>query len=154
ARAVAQNRLRTGEAKATPAKPRRPMPAGTDAPAAREPRRTLSDRLDRTDRSDRSHASRKADESRQRPSSRLTETFRIFAPCPQGLEEVLCEEMQALGFEHVEKGRAGCAFETNWTGILRANLYSRLATRILVQVGHGLVLKVDDIYELTYDTPD
>ncbi|MGO1767254.1 MAG: THUMP domain-containing class I SAM-dependent RNA methyltransferase, partial [Advenella sp.] len=153
ARAVAQNQLRTGEAKATPAKPRRPMPAGTDAPAAREPRRTLSDRLDRTDRSDRSHASRKADESRQRPSSRLTETFRIFAPCPQGLEEVLCEEMQALGFEHVEKGRAGCAFETNWTGILRANLYSRLATRILVQVAHGLVLKEDDIYELAYDAP-
>jgi len=146
-----------------------------------EPRRTASDRTDRPMRTERprpatgkrdfnpgapltgkrpqartaDRATRAPHESEQarRPSSRLTETFRVFAPCPQGLEEVLCEEMQALGFEQVEKGRAGCAFETDWAGILRANLYSRLATRILVQVAHGLVLKEDDIYELAYDAP-
>lgn len=187
ARAVAQSRLRSGEAKAAPAKPRRPLPGGhtgsfnADTRAEREPRNPRADRTDRVERADRPrpaarkrdddsrvnprtanvsatandapHAKRVSGETRPRPSSRLTETFRVFAPCPQGLEEILCEEMQALGFEHVEKGRAGCAFEADWAGILRANLYSRLATRILVQVAHGLVLKEDDIYELAYDAP-
>lgn len=113
--------------------------------AGKKPQTRTADRTTRT--------RQQSEPARSHPSSRLTETFRIFAPCPQGLEEVLCEEMQALGFEHVEKGRAGCAFETDWAGILRANLYSRLATRILVQVAHGLVLKEDDIYELAYDAP-
>ncbi len=88
-----------------------------------------------------------------RPRAGGAEIFRAFAPCPQGLEELLCEEMQALGFEQVQKGRAGCAFETDWAGVLRANLYSRLATRILVQVAHSLVLNEEDIYEMAYDTP-
>lgn len=182
ARAVAQNRLRTGEAQARPARPQRPLPEQqSDARAERaNPRReSQGPRADRgaparsadhkrsfakgdgvhdkrstvRSKDNTGRAERAQRQSASRPSSRLTETFRVFAPCPQGLEEILCEEMQALGFEHVEKGRAGCAFETDWAGILRANLYSRLATRILVQVGHGLVLKEDDIYELAYDTP-
>ncbi|MGO3125936.1 MAG: hypothetical protein ACTIKR_18090 [Advenella sp.] len=95
-----------------------------------EPRRAASDRTDRPMRTERSRpaagkrdfnpgapltgkrpqartadratrAQHESEQARPRPSSRLTETFRVFAPCPQGLEEVLCEEMQALGFEHV-----------------------------------------------------
>ncbi|HXE19065.1 MAG TPA: THUMP domain-containing protein, partial [Castellaniella sp.] len=65
---------------------------------------------------------------------RIAETFPVFAPCPHGLEEALSLELQALGYESVRAGRAGCHFHADWTGILRANLYSRLATRILVQV--------------------
>ncbi|MFA5704004.1 MAG: class I SAM-dependent RNA methyltransferase [Advenella sp.] len=91
--------------------------------------------------------------SRQRTQFKHTEIFRVFAPCPQGLEEVLFEEISALGFENVEKGRAGCSFSSDWMGIMRANLYSRLATRILVQVSHAPIMTEDDIYELAYDTP-
>src|SRR5690606_37171430 len=191
ARTVAQNQLRSGQGKATPAKPGRPLPADRAVSRNRtddetreqhKPRRAASDRTDRPARTARprlaadqpgrhpgapltgnksqawptdraAHAPHGSGQARPRPSSRLTETFRVFAPCPQGLEDILCEEMQALGFEHVEKGRAGCAFDADWAGILLAVLYTRLATRILVQVAHGLVLKEDDIYELAYDTP-
>ncbi len=181
ARTVAQNRLRAGEPAKPAAKPRRGLPAMPRVPGdtpspertARTARPSSSTRTeDRTEtvshragtgakrsarqdtpRSRPAQERRKADAPSHRPSSRLTETFRIFAPCPQGLEEILCEEMQALGFDSVEKSRAGCSFETDWAGVLRANLYSRLATRILVQVAHGLVLKEDDIYELAYDVP-
>ncbi len=62
-------------------------------------------------------------------------------------------EMQALGFEDAQPGRAGCRFHTDWTGILRANLYSRLATRILVQVAHAPVRSEDDILDLALQTP-
>ncbi|HEY9278454.1 MAG TPA: THUMP domain-containing protein [Eoetvoesiella sp.] len=81
------------------------------------------------------------------------EIFPVFTPCPQGLEEALTAEMQALGFEDARPGRAGCHFHTDWTGVQRANLYSRLATRILVQVAHGPVQHEDDILELAYNTP-
>ena len=77
-----------------------------------------------------------------------TDIFHIFAPCPVGLEEALGAELSALGYEHVQTTRAGCHFVADWWGIQRANLYSRLATRILVRVGQAPVQHEDDILEL------
>ncbi|MGB3290629.1 MAG: THUMP domain-containing protein, partial [Burkholderiaceae bacterium] len=91
--------------------------------------------------------------SRRPRHAARAEVFPIFAPCPQGLEEALTAEMQALGFDDAQPARAGCRFHADWTGVLRANLYSRLATRILVQVAHGPVRHEDDILELAQDTP-
>src|SRR5690606_25486635 len=79
-------------------------------------------------------------------------TFSVFAPCPQGLEEALEMELQALGFTDAQAGRSGCRFQTDWTGVMRANLYSRLATRVLVQLAHAPVQTEDDILELARDT--
>lgn len=79
--------------------------------------------------------------------------FNVFAPCPQGLEEALAAELQALGFEHVSQGRAGCHFAADWQGVLRANLYSRLATRILVQMSFATIRNEDELYQLAYETP-
>lgn len=80
------------------------------------------------------------------------EIFPVFTPCPQGLEEALVAEMQTLGFEDAQSARAGCSFHADWTGIQRANLYSRLATRVLVQVAQGPALCEDDIFDLAYNT--
>ena len=91
--------------------------------------------------------------SRRPREARQAEVFPIFAPCPQGLEEALTAEMQALGFEDAQAGRAGCSFTADWAGVQRANLYSRLATRILVQVAHAEISHEDDILDLARDTP-
>lgn len=91
--------------------------------------------------------------SRRPREPRQAETFTVFAPCPQGLEEALTAEMQALGYEDAKAGRAGCSFTSDWSGIQRANLYSRLATRILVQVAHAEISHEDDILDLARDTP-
>jgi len=77
----------------------------------------------------------------------------VFASCPQGLEQVLVAELQALGYDDVTPGRAGAHFSTDWTGVMRANLYSRLATRILVQVAQADVSREDDILALAAETP-
>ncbi|MEI6836441.1 MAG: THUMP domain-containing protein [Alcaligenaceae bacterium] len=77
-----------------------------------------------------------------------TEIFHIFAPCPTGLEEALAAELGALGYAQVQPTRAGCHFVADWWGVQRANLYSRLATRILVRVGQAPVQREDDILEL------
>lgn len=82
--------------------------------------------------------------------SPTTEIFHIFAPCPVGLEEALSAELSALGYEHVQATRAGCHFVADWWGVQRANLYSRLATRILVRVGQAPVYREDDILELAH----
>jgi len=82
-----------------------------------------------------------------------SDVFPVFMPCPQGLEEALTAEMQALGFEDASPARAGCRLRADWTGILRANLYSRLATRVLVEVAHGPAHHEDDILDLALDTP-
>jgi len=86
-------------------------------------------------------------------AQRDTDTYTIFAPCPQGLEQALAHECQALGFADARAARAGCQFTTDWRGVLRANLYSRLATRILVRVAHAPVANEDAIFALAHDTP-
>ena len=82
------------------------------------------------------------------PQDNGLETFQVFAPCPMGLEEALAAELSALGYDGVSATRAGCHFVADWWGVQRANLYSRLATRILVRVGQAPVQREDDILEL------
>ncbi len=82
------------------------------------------------------------------PQGNEFERFQVFAPCPMGLEEALAAELSALGYDKVATTRAGCHFVADWWGVQRANLYSRLATRILVSVGQAPVQHEDDILEL------
>jgi len=77
----------------------------------------------------------------------------IFAPCPQGLEAALAQELQTLGFADATAQRAGCQFSADWQGVMRANLWSRLATRILVRVAHAPVAHEDALYALAHATP-
>lgn len=76
----------------------------------------------------------------------------VFATCPQGLEEVLTQELKHLGFAEVESSRSGVYFKTDMLGVMKANLYSRLATRILLQVAQAEVHSEDDIYQLALAT--
>ena len=86
-------------------------------------------------------------------SARQSDSFALFAPCPIGLEDALAAELQALHFKQVHTTRAGCSFSGTWLDVLRANLYSRLATRILVQVAYAPIHNEDELYELAYHTP-
>jgi len=77
----------------------------------------------------------------------------LFAPCPQGLEGALAQELQTLGFADARAQRAGCQFSADWQGVMRANLWSRLATRILLRVAHAPVAHEDALYALAHATP-
>lgn len=82
-----------------------------------------------------------------------TEIFDIFAPCPNGLEKALEQELTDLGYQNIVSARAGCHFQADWPGILKANLYSRIATRILVQLAQADVQTEDDLLYLASKTP-
>lgn len=59
-----------------------------------------------------------------------------FAPCPRGLAGVLAIELTALGATEVTEQLAGVAFNGDKAFGYRANLQSRIASRILQRVAH------------------
>ena len=78
-------------------------------------------------------------------SSSHSEAF--FASCPRGLEALLGEELGALGARAPQVVPGGVAFGGDWQTCYRANLWSRLASRILWQVGAFEYANEDDLYE-------
>jgi putative N6-adenine-specific DNA methylase len=75
-------------------------------------------------------------------------TERFFAPCPRGLETALAAEVGALGAQFVAPTEGGVGFAGTIELAYRANLESRLASRILWQVAHGRYRNEDELYAL------
>lgn len=78
---------------------------------------------------------------------------RFFATCPRGLENQLADELAASGAMQTEAVAGGVGFSGEWGICYRANLWSRLATRILWRVAHGPYRREEDIYRLAHDVP-
>ena len=78
---------------------------------------------------------------------------KFFATCPRGLEPLLAEDLVAAGARDTKTVPGGVHCTGDWPVCYAANLHSRIATRILWQIGHGRYAKEDDIYKLAYDTP-
>jgi putative N6-adenine-specific DNA methylase len=62
---------------------------------------------------------------------------RFFAPCPRGLEGALVQELGRLGAKSIAPVDGGAAFAGPLELAYRVNLESRLASRVLWQVGIG-----------------
>lgn len=60
---------------------------------------------------------------------------RYFAPCPRGLEQALAAELDGLGATEVRAADGGVAFAGALDIAYRANLHSRIASRVLWRVG-------------------
>jgi putative N6-adenine-specific DNA methylase len=63
------------------------------------------------------------------------------------LEALLAQELTALGAEEAETAAGGVAFKCDWALVYRANLHSRLATRILLRVSAGKYANEEDVYQ-------
>jgi putative N6-adenine-specific DNA methylase len=79
--------------------------------------------------------------------------LRFFAPCPRGLESLLAGELAALGASSTEILQGGVRFDGDLAACYRANLESRLASRVLWQVAHAPYRKEDDVYQLALALP-
>lgn len=77
----------------------------------------------------------------------------FFVTVPRGLEDLLVAELQALDIPKVWPTPGGVAFQSDWAGCYRANLESRLATRILWRVAQGGYENEDDLYQLVLRQP-
>ena len=76
----------------------------------------------------------------------MTEQF--FAPCPRGLETALAAELARIGAADVTIAEGGVGFKGELALACRANLESRIASRILWRVGGGAYRDEHALYEL------
>jgi putative N6-adenine-specific DNA methylase len=75
---------------------------------------------------------------------------KFFATCPRGLEQLLAEELQQLKAETIHTVGGGVEFSGDFFLCYRANLESRIASRVLWQVATGRYRNEEDIYRTTY----
>jgi putative N6-adenine-specific DNA methylase len=78
----------------------------------------------------------------------------FFAPCPRGLEKLLADELAALGAAEIHITDGGIAFSGDWPLCYRANLHSRLASRILWRLQEATSYRNEqDIYDIVRALP-
>ncbi len=80
-------------------------------------------------------------------------TQQFFAPCPRGLESVLAEELKGIEASTIKATHGGVHFQGNWQTCYRANLESRIASRILWQIADQPYRTEIDIYHATLALP-
>ncbi len=73
---------------------------------------------------------------------------RYFSPCPRGLEPLLAEDIAVANGSDIRQVPGGVMFAGNLETCYRVNLESRIATRVLWQVGQAPYQREDDIYRL------
>jgi putative N6-adenine-specific DNA methylase len=88
-------------------------------------------------------SSGKSQTSKQAPN-------RYFATCPRGLEQLLADELKQVSAKVVNVTDGGVSFDGDWSVCYAANLNSRIATRILWQVGRGKYLNEEDLFDAAY----
>jgi putative N6-adenine-specific DNA methylase len=79
------------------------------------------------------------------------ETF--FAPCPRGLEAVLSAELEQLGAQGVTDLPGGVSFTGPFALCYAVNLHSRIASRVLWRVFHGVYRDEHDIFQAAQALP-
>ena len=91
---------------------------------------------------------------RQQPRRRSSDAVaHFFATCPRGLEAALAAELSALGARNARATEGGVAFEGRLPLAYTVNLWSRLASRVLWQVGFARYRDQQDIYDAALKVP-
>lgn len=81
------------------------------------------------------------------------ERINLIAPCIFGAESVAADEFRRMGFEDVtvENGRVKLSGEINM--VARANINSRFAERILINVGEFCATTFEELFDNVYALP-
>lgn len=74
--------------------------------------------------------------------------FNCFATTNRGLENLLKDELEKLGAHSCIIVNAGIQFKASLNDIMKMNLHSRLASRIMLQVAFGGYRNEEDIYKI------
>lgn len=77
----------------------------------------------------------------------------FFATCPKGFEQLLAGELRSLGAEGVRSLHGQVAFTGSLETAYRACLWSRIASRIVLVLGHAGAANADELYESLYELP-
>ena len=75
---------------------------------------------------------------------------RFFAPCPRGLEALLAGELGGIGARGAQALAGGVAFAGDWRVCYRANLWSRIASRVLWRIAEFEYANEEDVYRAAH----
>ncbi len=78
------------------------------------------------------------------------ELKQFYAVLPYGLEELFANEIKALGIQKFKLEKSGCYFGASIDDMMRVNLWSRIASRILLKVGEKSYRNEKDIFEAAF----
>ena len=76
-----------------------------------------------------------------------TENIDWIATCPKGMEQLLSDELQALGAEQLKQTVAAVHFQGELKIAYKACLWSRIANRVLMPLASFRLDAVEDLYE-------
>jgi len=79
-----------------------------------------------------------------------TALHRFFAICPRGLDGLLADELKGLGATAIAPESGGVGFAGTLATAYAANLHSRLASRVLWQVGRARYASEGDVYDAAF----
>ena len=74
----------------------------------------------------------------------------LFLPCAGGVEAYLAEEITRIcgaAARDVRTGRGGVQLQAGWAEVMKLNLQSRLAVRVLLQLSHSPYRAENELYE-------
>ena len=83
----------------------------------------------------------------------MTAKYSFTATCPKGLENVLAEELRALGAAVEREQPAAVRFSSDLAMAYRTCLWSRLANRVLLNLGHERVEDAEGLYRAVVEIP-
>ena len=89
----------------------------------------------------------------------MTIKYSYFCPCPRGMEQALSEEIteiaalysKTLQVHNQVPGGVHCS--GLMSDAYQLNLHSRIASRVLLRMGHRSYSNENDIYDLTLEQP-
>jgi putative N6-adenine-specific DNA methylase len=79
--------------------------------------------------------------------------LQFFAPCPRGLEGVLGDELLEIGAGAIVPAEGGVACSGDLALCYRANLHSRIASRVLLKLGDWAYRSEEDVYRTVRSLP-
>ena len=83
----------------------------------------------------------------------MTVEFQFTATCPKGLENLLAEELRTLGAEVEREQPAAVRFSGSLELAYRTCLWSRLANRVLLNLGQARIANAEDLYNAVVEIP-
>ncbi len=75
-----------------------------------------------------------------------TPSLRFFAPCPAGITDLLAGELKDFGAQRIREQKAGVMFEGSLETGYRACLWSRTASRVLLQIAEVDARDANELY--------